>query len=438
MDVKRDGRTTPYGGGHVVSRPHLLAYLWYAFWAVLLGTLTAGVLRMIVWDGSAMMFVPVCVAVAFGAPLVLVLRNLTTVAIVEPGSVEFRRFFMRAWRLDRGQVFHVAPTRGVIEGPLRFHAFNALTREMPGFLMRGMRGTWVEEMRDAPSSSVFDNMSREEREAFVKVVRRSVVERDETFGKSPDERWRNWTRWDKEQRLLPSVGVGLALISHFLPPYRELWLLDVAIVAAAVAISIKALMRRGVARRTLRETGLVMFALPPGIMLAIRQYNWQILDPGLLKIALFLAGAIWFAALIPPWRAVAWGERIRYLVFSVFMFGATAFWAHGMLAFANRRFDEKTMPILDVATVLRIEERRASRSTPASVVVDLGSSRTFGAGVTAEFTHDAMPAGDLAIGGQCVLMVRPGLFHVRWLEVAVCRSSDHMPSAVPDAHSRIL
>jgi hypothetical protein len=421
MDVKGDGRSAPAGGERVVSRPHLPAYLWYGFWAVLLGAIIVGVLRMTAWDGTLMMFVPISLLVAFGAPLFLVLRNLTAVAIVETGAVELRRFFMPAWRLQRRDIFYADPTPGIIEGRLRLHASNSTIRVVPGFLVRGMRSTWVEDLRNAPSSGGFAGMSREDRDQFLKAARRSSVEGDETLGTSPEQRWRNWLRWDMTQRIVTSISFGLALISLFLPLYREVWLLDVLIASAAVGIAIKARLRHRGQRPSGRETGLVIGSLLPGLVFTRGQFDWQILDPGIGTIALYFAGVIWIASLIPPWRGIVWAERARYFFLSAIAFGATAFWADRMLAFANMRFDGTKMPSIEVASVLRVEESTASRYTPATVIVDLGSSRTFGFGVTARFVHYAMPAGHLAVGGQCVLMVRPGLLHVRWLQVAICR-----------------
>jgi hypothetical protein len=388
---------------------------------VVLVAIDVCVFQMAVWDRSAMMFVPICLFVAFGAPLFLVLRNLTSVAIVETESVELRRFFKPAWRLDRRKVFHATPTRGILEGPLQLHLFDSKTRVIPGFLVRGMRNTWVEQLRNAPPSVGFAGMSSEDMEAFVKAARRSSVEGDETFGASPEQRWRNWMRWDKTQRFFTSASVGLALLSIFFPLFREVWLLDVLIACAAVGVSIETHLKNWGLRKSGREIVLVIVSLLPGLFFTRGQFDWEILDPGLGTIALYVAGVTWMTSLIPPWRGIVWADRGRYVFLSAAAFGLTAFWAEQMLVFANMRFDRSQPSSVEVASVLRVEERASSRHTPATVVVDLGSSTTFGFGMTARFVHYAMPAGHLAVGGQCVLMVRPGLFHMRWVQVAVCR-----------------
>jgi len=421
MDVKHAGRPMAAGSRRAISRPHLPAYLWYGFWALLLGAITFGVFRMTVWDGSLMMFVPVSLLVAFGAPLFLVLRNLTTVAIVETDAVELRRLFMPAWRLQRRDVFFADPTPGIIEGRLRLHTHHSRIRDVPGFLVRGMRNTWVGDLRYAPSSNRFDNMSREDKEEFVKAAHRSGVEGDEAFGASPGQRWQNWTRWDKQQRVVIGISVGLFLISLFLPQHREVWLLDVLIAFVGVGISIKSRLRHPGRAKYAWQTGVVVVTLLPGAVFTRGQFDWQILDPGLGTMALCLAGAICVVSMSPPWRGIAWADRFRYLAISAVVFAATAFWCDRMLVFANMRFDGTRMPIVEVASVLRVEQRAASRYMPASVVVDLDSSPTFTFGVTARFVSYDMPAGHLAVGGHCVLMLRPGLFHVRWLQVAACR-----------------
>ncbi len=421
MDVRSDRRPAPANSARVVSRPHVPAYLWYGFSAVVLGAIEIGVFRMAVWDGTAMMYVPACLLVAFGALLLLVLRNLTSVAIVETGAVELRRFFMPAWRLERWEILSADPTPGITEGPLRLNGFNVPSREIPGFLVRGLRGTWVHDLRDAPLSDIFAGMSREEREAFFKTAHRSTVEGDETYGASPEQRWQNWSRWDKQDRVLNGASFGLTMLSLLFPRYREVWLLDVLIVFVAVGLSVKDRLPGRALRKPVQRAGMVIFSLLPGLLFAAGQFDWQILDPGLGTIALYVAGIIWIVCLTPPWRGMPWREFARYVVLSAVVFGGTAFWANRMLAFANMRFNERTMPIIEVASVLRVEKRPASRSMPANVIVDLGSSPTFGFGLSARFAHYAMPAGPVAVGGQCVLMIRPGLFHVRWVEVAICR-----------------
>jgi len=421
MDVKHAGQPTAVHGGRVISRPHLPAYLWYGFCALLLGAITFGVFRMTVWDGSSMMFVPISLLVAFGAPLFLVLRNLTAVAIVETDAIELRRLFMPAWRLRRRDVFYAVPTPGIIEGRLRLHTLNSRILEVPGFLVRGMRNTWVGDLRYAPSSSQFDDMSREDKEEFIKAAHRSSVEGDEAFGASREQRWQNWARWDKQQRVVTGISVGLFLISLLLPQHREVWLLDVLVAFVGVGISIKSRLRHPGRAKYAWQTGLVVVTLLPGAIFTRGQFDWQTLDPGLGTIALCLAGAICMVSMSPPWRGIAWAERFRYLGISAVVFAATAFWCDRMLVFANMRLDGTRMPIVEVARVLRVEQRAATRYMPASVVVDLDSSPTFAFGVTARFASYDMPAGHLAVGGQCVLMLRPGLLHVRWLQVAVCR-----------------
>jgi hypothetical protein len=404
----------------VVSRPHLPAYLWYGVWALILIAINVCVFQMAVWDGTSMMFVPICLLVAFGAPLFLVLRNLTTVAHVEAEAIELRRFFRASWRMQRRDAVYVESTPGIIEGRLRLHTSTSTIREVPGFLVRAMRGTWVEELRDTSSVGI-TGMSREEREGFLEAARRASIEDDETFGASREERWGNWVRWDRTRRVVAGSAFGFGLISLFFPSYREVWVLDVLIASIAVGISLGARLRfRGV-KRSGREITLVIACLLPGIVFTRGQFDWQILDPGIGTLALCLTGVLGTASLMPPWRGIVWEEGTHYLILSAVAFGAMAFWADKMLAFANMRFDGGSAPVIEVASVLHVEESPASRFTPDSVLVELGRTPTFGLGVSARFVDYTMPAGPLVAGGQCALLVRPGLLHVRWLQVATCR-----------------
>lgn len=419
MDVTGSRLSTP-GSDRVVSRPHVPAFLWYGFSALLLSALVAVVFLIARWDGTLTMLVPICLLVAFGIPLVLVLRNLTAIAIVEPDAVELRYFFMRAWRLQRPDIMFASPTPGIVEGSLQLYGSGTPSRRIPGFLMRGLRHTWVYELRNARPGGVVEGMSRDEKRRYAEATRRIVVERDETFGTTPEARWKNASLWHKQQRFINYALVGLTLISLALPMVRDVWLLDALITCFAVGISLDARLRYRGLRRSIRETSLVLCSLLPGFIVSRGQYNWQLLDPGLGTMAVWLAGVIWIMSLMPPWRGVTWSNRARYTAYSVFAAGLMAYWGYELLAFANMRFDGTTKPVVEIASVDGVEHRPASRSTPATIEMKLGITPTFSTGVTARFPLYAVPAGTLEVGKQCVLLLRPGLFHVRWLQVALC------------------
>lgn len=420
MDVDGGGLSKLEGGKRVVSRPHLPAFPWYGCWAMSFGTLSAIVFRMAIDDGSLAMFVPNALFLLFCAPLFLALRNLTTVAIIDAREIELRRFFVCSWRLQRVCIFHASPTPGIIEGPLHLNAFGSPVRKIPGYLVRGMRGTWMDDLHSGRSSKGLDGMSPEERDQLSQAIFRSSAQGREANGSVPEHSWRRSILWVERKTAVAGVSVGLMLASLLLSSYRGVWALDVLLVFISVGIAIDAGRRPRGPRQYVIDTGLVLISLLPGFVFSRGQLDWQVLDPGLGTIALYLAGAAWVASMIPPSRDVVPVRRGSPVVLSIVAFGALAFWAYRMLTFANMEFDRSSMPAIQIVSVLRVEEDLASRYKPSGLTVDLAGSTNQSFGMTARFADDSMLARNLMVGGQCVLMIHPGLFHLRWLEITHC------------------
>ncbi|MGF6493202.1 hypothetical protein ABIE56_001369 [Luteibacter sp. 621] len=422
MDAIGPGREAPMSAERVVARPHVPALLWYGAGALVFGVLVFAIARTIVWDGTVMVLVPVAFMLAFALPLFLAVRNLTAVAILDGDELELRRFFMSAWRVRREQVVLATPTKGLIEGRLTLFSMDAPNRAIPGFLVRSLRGTWVERLRDQPLTNPFANMSRDEFKAYVKTAHRSTVERDDAFGASPEERWQNWSRWNRQERTLVGISVALCLLSMFMRGQPIVWFLSVLNLVGAITLSVRTRFFGLTGKEAGKGIGFLLVSLLPGVFFFRGMFDWQILDPGLWTMALYVAGIIVLLAGMPPWRGLGWKDRVRFVAFSALVFGLTAFWADRMLAYANMRFDRVRPSVVEAATIIAVTEEAASRSTPASLVIEFGGTSTFTFGLRSRFPLYALPPGRLVVGNQCALVVRPSWLGLRWVDVPACRS----------------
>ena len=405
-------------GYRMVSRPHAMAFLWYGAWSLVFGLLVFAVFRTILWDGTMMVFVPLSVMAGFALPLTLCLRNVTAVAILTDDTLELRRYFRPTWRVRRSQIASATPTPGIFEGPLRLSISGDRDRSLPGFLMRGLRGTWLETLRNEVRPGLFANMSREEVRSFAEVIQRSAVERDESFGSSPEERWSNWRQWDTWMHGYVGVAIILGVAAIMAPWYLAVWAL--VLVHAGVGIILAAKVRGLGTRGAGKGLTFLVIALVPGVLMC-DMYDWRTVGSGLGKAACCAALPIWLLSAPFAFGRIT-GKQLAACIFVLaLLFGFIAYWIHGMLVYANMRLDD-ARPVVETAEVLRAEAHHASRSTPALLHVAFGSTPTLASGVDAQFRLNALPPGPLIKGGHCYLAIRSGWLHVRWVEAIACQA----------------
>ncbi|SEM53785.1 hypothetical protein SAMN02800694_1431 [Luteibacter sp. UNCMF331Sha3.1] len=418
MDVRIPGRSSSQAT-HVVARPHVPAYFWFGSWALILALMVVLVLRMARWDGSPMMLIPIGLLLAFGVPLYLVIRNLTAVAIVDRDGIELRRFARYAWRLSRQDVIEARPTPGMVEGPLLLLSSTSGDRAIPGFLLRGMRGTWVDDLRHGRL-----------RPRRANPVSARPIETSQSAGRFPvgdkkaaeasiDGHVTMLASMPWQTRVASCVGAALLVANLFFPLDRVLWMLNALFAASTLGIAVVTQVRHNKIVHSDRAVSLVCIGLLPGVFFINQQFDWQTLGPGFARVSLCSGAAILLLTLCSTWRGSP-KEKARAVIMSLCAAGGFAYWINGMLSFANMRFDEAAPQSIESAIVLSSGRDATSRYRPPTRTAELGSTPSFDKGLTARFTDGTLPAGKLVAGSQCVLLIRPRLLDVRWVQVAVC------------------